>query len=248
MRQIVWDGTHCQSCWPDLGSRLSSKRCLIVGPVGGNATATALDTTIQGGVKRVDAHSTYVVEDAAYSNIKDARIDDDGNTPTFLFPTRPFRHMGMESMSVLACAMNEALLQSHDGTIRVAPAVTDTQIARFTLHARGGFIVSSEITDGKPLWIAIESVLGNNCKLQIPWPTAYVFENGKLVDRHSNGTIEFQTGKGRIFTLVPNSDAIESWDVCHYRVPAERFPEGESQWRCIARAAANVLTENDDET
>ncbi len=166
------------------------------------------------GVKRVDAHSTYVVEDAAYSNIKDARIDDDGNTPTFLFPTRPFRHMGMESMSVLACAMNEALLQSHDGTIRVAPAVTDTQIARFTLHARGGFIVSSEITDGKPLWIAIESVLGNNCKLQIPWPTAYVFENGKLVDRHSNGTIEFQTGKGRIFTLVPNSDAIESWDVC----------------------------------
>jgi hypothetical protein len=54
------------------------------------------------------------------------------------FPAWPFRHMGMESMSVLACAMNESLLQSYDGIIRVAPAMTKG--AKCTIHfARSGW-------------------------------------------------------------------------------------------------------------
>ena len=67
----------------------------------------------------------------------------------FPFAMWPFRHMGMESMSVLACAMNESLLQSHDGVLRVAPAARSEGHARFTLHAVGGFVVSAELADGR---------------------------------------------------------------------------------------------------
>ena len=80
----------------------------------------------------------------------------------FPFPAWPFRHMGMESMSVLACAMNESLLQSYDGIIRVAPAIKKGQNARFTLHAIDGFVVSAEIKNGKPIYVCIRSQLGKN--------------------------------------------------------------------------------------
>ena len=40
----------------------------------------------------------------------------------FPFPMWPFRHTSLESMSVLATAMNESLLQSYDGILRIAPA------------------------------------------------------------------------------------------------------------------------------
>lgn len=63
---------------------------------------------------------------------------DDAAFGRFRFPAGPFRHMGMESMSVLACAMNEALFQGHDGVIRVAPAA-GRRTARFTLQAAAGF-------------------------------------------------------------------------------------------------------------
>jgi len=90
----------------------------------------------------------------------------------------PFRHMGMESMSILACTVNEALLQSHGGVIRVAPAVKRDQNARFTLHARGGFIVSTEITHGQVLWIHLRSLHGERCVIASPWPACALFRNG----------------------------------------------------------------------
>ena len=97
----------------------------------------------------------------------------DTNTPPgtepkrFPFPAWPFRHMGMESMSVLACAMNEALLQSHDGVVRVAPAA-GTRDARFTLHATGGFVVSAEIEKGVVRWVSIVSRFGGLCRFEDP--------------------------------------------------------------------------------
>ena len=77
-------------------------------------------------------------------------------------PSKPFRHIGMEAPSILAGAMNESLLQSYDGVLRVGPAADKTRLAHFTLHAEGGFIVSSEIENGIPRWIYIESRLGKN--------------------------------------------------------------------------------------
>lgn len=97
----------------------------------------------------------------------------------FPLPMWPFRHMSMESMSVLATAMNESLLQSYDGVLRVFPAFPADKNGRFTLHAEGGFVVSSEIKSGMVQWICIKSLLGNTCKLDLPWVNAVVMSGPK---------------------------------------------------------------------
>lgn len=63
-------------------------------------------------------------------------------------PMWPFRHMDMEAGAVIAAAINESLLQSHDGVLRIAPAKFTDGKARFTLHAIGGFVVSAEVENG----------------------------------------------------------------------------------------------------
>jgi hypothetical protein len=129
----------------------------------------------------------------------------------FPFELYAYRHMGMEAMSVFAGAVNESLLQSHDGVIRVAPAIVDDQNARFTLHAQDGFVVSSEIQKGKPLWIGIKSNLGKTCKVVNPWTKAFVYENGKKIATLTGGTIEFATRTGKQYMIVPNEAVMKNW-------------------------------------
>ena len=129
----------------------------------------------------------------------------------FRFPTWPFRHMGMESMSVLACAMNESLLQSYDGIIRVAPAVTKGQNARFTLHAIDGFVVSSEIKNGRPAWISIRSLLGKGLRVENPWPKSYFYKNGKKSGCSTQKIMEFPTQKSDALMFVPEENTMKTW-------------------------------------
>ncbi|MEI6971886.1 MAG: hypothetical protein WCL44_10255 [bacterium] len=150
--------------------------------------------------------------------VKDVALPE-GERQKSMFPFRmyPFRHMGMEAMSVLAGAMNESLLQSHDGVIRVAPAVVDDQNARFTLHAEGGFIVSAEVQGGKPQWIGIESKSGGTCRVANPWPKAVFYENRKKVWSLSDGVIEFATGVGVRYLIVPDAGVVRTWKTTRVR-------------------------------
>ncbi|NQT20528.1 MAG: hypothetical protein HQ592_12535, partial [Planctomycetes bacterium] len=137
--------------------------------------------------------------------------EDEREEQAFPFRMYPFRHMGMEAMSVFAGAVNESLLQSHDGIIRVAPAVTADQNARFTLHAQDGFVVSSELEKGKPRWIGIESKLGKTCRLANPWRKAIVYENGKKIGRLTGAVVEFPTTAGKRYLLVPDARIMKAW-------------------------------------
>lgn len=129
----------------------------------------------------------------------------------FDFPSWPFRHMGMESMSVLACAMNESLMQSHEDKIRVFPAVSADQTARFTLHARNGFVVSAEIVGGSVPWIHVESLFGQSCRMEIPWSKAYIYEDGQLILTCTDSVISFQTQSKARYLIVPNETVFSSW-------------------------------------
>ena len=130
------------------------------------------------------------------------------------FPLRvwPFRHMSMESMSVLASSMNESLLQSHEGVIRVAPAIPNNRLCRFTLHAAGGFVVSAAIKSGTVQWICIKSVLGNTCRLEIPWEkiTAYSGVH-KLTPAINKKIAEIKTQSGEIIMIIPAGMDVKSW-------------------------------------
>ena len=150
------------------------------------------------------------------------------------FPAWPFRHMSMEAMSVLATAMNEALLQSYDGKIRVFPAFNGPKTARFTLHAQGGFIVSSEIKAGRVQWIAIRSLHGNPCKLELPWKKAVL--NSNLISKShliSGKTVVFKTRSEEIIILIPEGENLQFWSVIAEKPSANEnvkyHPSGKTQ-------------------
>ncbi len=132
----------------------------------------------------------------------------------FPLPMWPFRHMSMESMSILATAMNESMLQSYDGTLRIFPAFPANKTGRFTLHAAGGFVVSSEIKSGEVQWINIKSLLGNPCKLELPWNTAVVYSSIKksssLISRNKS---EIKTKANEVILILPEGQESGMWSV-----------------------------------
>jgi len=129
-------------------------------------------------------------------------------------PIWPFRHMSMESMSVLATAMNESLLQSYNGVLRIFPAFPANKSGRFTLHAEGGFVVSAEIKSGVVQWIGIRSLFGNPCKLELPWNKIVVQSNLKNKIRSFSGKIaEIKTKSGEVILIFPEGKDIRAWSV-----------------------------------
>jgi len=140
-------------------------------------------------------------------------VRDAAGDAKFPFPASPFRHMGMEAMSVLACAMNESLLQSHDGVIRVAPAIPRDHRARFTLHATGGFVVSSEIEQGAPQWIHVAAPFANTCRIENPWPEAYLFRKNAAPTALRAGINEIVMDEHETLLLGPDKQLRDQWNV-----------------------------------
>jgi hypothetical protein len=137
-------------------------------------------------------------------------------TETFPFPTWPFRHFDNEAMPIVSAAINEMLVQSHDGVIRVAPAVPETWSVRFTLAARGGFLVSAECVDGRMRWIVIESRHGEPCRVEHPWPKEPLVcldARGRKVETRaqSGDSIEFSTRAGARYLLVRDEKEFAGW-------------------------------------
>ena len=132
----------------------------------------------------------------------------------FPLPMWPFRHMSMESMSVLATSINESLFQSYDGLLRVFPAFPDNRSGRFTLHSEGGFIVSSEISSGEVKWICIKSLYGNTFRIELPWPAAVVKSILSQKSRKlSEKVAEIKTKPGEILILVREGADPDKWIV-----------------------------------
>ena len=129
----------------------------------------------------------------------------------FPSPMWPFRHMSMESMSVLAAAMNEALLQSYDGILRIAPAIPSDKSGRFSLHAAGGFIVSSEIQSGKIRWICLKSNAGQTCRLHLPWKKAEANSDFKRHLPLTGSIVEIQTQPGEVVMITPEGITPGAW-------------------------------------
>jgi alpha-L-fucosidase 2 len=142
------------------------------------------------------------------NKVRDVNADGKSEFP---LPMWPFRHMSMESMSVLATAMNESLLQSYDGVLRIAPAFAKFKSGRFTLHAEGGFIISSEIETGRVKWISIRSLRGNPCRVKLPWEKAIIKSNRKKRTISGNEFTEIKTEAGEILTITPETMGTGSW-------------------------------------
>jgi hypothetical protein len=129
-------------------------------------------------------------------------------------PTGPFVQCGLEPISIYGATVNEMLIQSHEGKIRIFPAYPDMWPGAFKLRARGAFIVAAEKRrDATIPGVRIESIKGLDCKVVNPWPGQKVrltcVGEKKSVFFRSETTvpgeevISFSTEPGKTYIVAP---------------------------------------------
>jgi hypothetical protein len=110
----------------------------------------------------------------------------------------PFLDAGGNSAAVL----QEILLQSHNGTIRIAPAVAKTWSGAFRLRAEGGFLVAAEFRDGAARRAEIQSLLGRQCTVASPRPGGWlVWQQDRMIAQGDGPTIHFPTTPGAVYLI-----------------------------------------------
>jgi len=83
-----------------------------------------------------------------------------------------------ESLGVTA-PLQEMILQSWDGALRIFPAWPRTVAARFTtFRAEGAFLVSASWADGRVDDLTVHSERGATCRLYSPWPGGLAVADG----------------------------------------------------------------------
>jgi len=76
----------------------------------------------------------------------------------------------LDGAGLSAYGLQQVLLQSHNGVIRVAPAVSKAWSGTFRLLAEGGFLVEAGLEQGSPVFVQVLSLRGGECRLANPWP------------------------------------------------------------------------------
>jgi hypothetical protein len=114
-----------------------------------------------------------------------------------------------ERLGRAATALHLALLQSNppapgeDPVLHVFPAWPKEWNARFKLLARGAFLVSSEIEDGKVEFVRIESQAGAQCRLRNPFSgNVIMHRNDRPPETLRGSMLQFPTRKGEVVVLV----------------------------------------------
>ena len=130
---------------------------------------------------------------------------------------QPFAHMALEPGSVLEATINEMLLQSHGGKIRVFPAVPEDWTSRFKLHARGGFEVISERAGGEVKYIVVKSLKGQNCRVVNPW------DDGQEVRVRQVGSTKNLFKKTEVNELTFKTEAGKTYIIDRVNKPVSSF-------------------------
>ncbi|MGG6309420.1 glycosyl hydrolase family 95 catalytic domain-containing protein [Paenibacillus macerans] len=110
----------------------------------------------------------------------------------------------------LPAVINECLLQSYNGTLRLFPNWPDERRAEFGgLRAAGGFLVSAAFAGGEVQWVEIVCEAGAPLKLHVPWRDgAYCTRSGRPGEeppRITGELLELETSKGETIRLMKNA-------------------------------------------
>jgi hypothetical protein len=133
-----------------------------------------------------------------------------GGSDVFV-PAKPFVQFGLEPLGIIGAAVNEMLLQSVEGKIRVLPAIPEAwknEELAFKLWAEKGFEVSVfKKSSGEIQPVLIKSKLGNTCVMVNPWENQKIVvksvSTGKMVKVKSitKQVFSFQTKAGESYQL-----------------------------------------------
>jgi hypothetical protein len=106
---------------------------------------------------------------------------------------------GIENCAGVPATINEMLVQSHDGVVRVFPCWPAGRAARFgRLRVPGAFLVSSELAGGEVKDVEIESERGRLLRMVNPWVgrEVEVERTGGRVERVGGERFELGTVAG----------------------------------------------------
>ncbi|MDP4186521.1 MAG: glycoside hydrolase N-terminal domain-containing protein [Bacteroidota bacterium] len=122
--------------------------------------------------------------------------------------TTPYGYMDKMGIWVenfaLPVVVNECLMQSYDGTIRLFPNWPREKDAEFhDLRAAGAFLVSASLKNGKVNEIKVTSEAGGVLKMILPWKTGGKLIVGKHQKILTSNLLELQTEKGEIILFNP---------------------------------------------
>ncbi|MBB6674689.1 glycosyl hydrolase family 95 catalytic domain-containing protein [Cohnella nanjingensis] len=105
----------------------------------------------------------------------------------------------------LPAVLNECLIQSYTGIIRLFPNWPSDRDASFsTLRAVGGFLVSASVRSGEAADVEIYSEAGERLRIYHPWgegAVEWIRENGETL-RMEGTLIELETAKGETVRLA----------------------------------------------
>jgi alpha-L-fucosidase 2 len=124
----------------------------------------------------------------------------DRATPNFIFHTGGG---GIEDFAVVPATISLMFLQSYQQNIHLFPNWPMDQDASFgNLNACGGFLIGSELRQGKVIYVKIQSTAGQDCHLVNPWPgRVRVSSSMKFPATLSEIILDLQTKPGEILVL-----------------------------------------------
>jgi hypothetical protein len=104
----------------------------------------------------------------------------------------------------LPVVINECLLQSYDGTIRLFANWPMEKDAEFhNLRAAGAFLVTAKLEKGKVKSIEIYSEAGSALKILLPWKEGATITNNEGKKRITSAMFESDTQKGETIFIKP---------------------------------------------
>ena len=129
------------------------------------------------------------------------------NIKEFALPNRLFRHHGggIEHLTMIPSTINEMLMQSYEGVIRLFPCWNKKSVASFeNLRADGAFLVSAELKNEKISSIKIKSLKGRACNVEIVDIKAVVrqSDNKEIEFRRNGNIISFETQENEVYNLI----------------------------------------------
>ncbi len=122
--------------------------------------------------------------------------------------TTPYNYM--DKMGIwfenfgLPVVVNECLMQSYNGTIRLFPNWPMEKDAEFqNLRAVGAFLVSATLKNGKVSEVKVLSEAGNRLKIILPWSSGGTVTTQNGIKSVKTNTVEIPTIKGEIIIFQP---------------------------------------------
>lgn len=129
------------------------------------------------------------------------------NTKEFALPNRLFRHHGggIEHLTMVPATINEMLMQSYEGVIRLFPCWNKKSNASFTnLRADGAFLVSAELKNEKISAIKITSLKGRTCNVDFNSIKSIIREsdNKEIEFKRNGNVVSFETQENETYNLI----------------------------------------------